>query len=200
MISRLARLQIGLMLFGVGLALVIKADLGADPWTVFHVGIANNFGLSVGTVIQLTGAGFMLFAWAVLRQPVGIGSICNMALVGPWINVFLGLIPSISNLWVSLCALSFALVILGLATALYITANLGAGPRDSFVLGLARKSGISIKYIRLLVEVMALIAGFLLHGPVGIGTVIFALAMGPIMQFFLQRLAAHPAHATGKTT
>lgn len=189
MILRFIQLQVGLMLFGLGLALVIEAEFGADPWTVFHVGLATILGVSVGIVIQLTGVVFLFSAWAFLRAPVGIGSICNMVLVGPWINIFLNLIPSSSSMpLVSLVELILAILVIGLATALYISADMGAGPRDSFVLGLSRASGFSIKYVRLGLELAALIAGYLLNGPIGIGTVIFALAIGPIMQFFLQRV------------
>lgn len=188
MILRFIQLQVGIMLFGLGLALVIKANLGADPWTVFHVGIATISGISVGTVIQLTGACFLFAAWAFLRARVGIGSICNMMLVGPWINAFLVVVPSSSVKILSFAELGLAILVIGLGTALYIAAEMGAGPRDSFVLGLAHTSGYSIKYVRLGLELVALIAGYFLHGPVGIGTVIFALAMGPVMQFFLKRV------------
>jgi uncharacterized membrane protein YczE len=188
MIVRFVQLQIGILLCGLGLALVLNADLGADPWTVFHVGVANNLALSVGTVIQVTGVFFLLMAWALFQTPVGIGSIFNMALVGPWIDLFLKYLPSTSKNWVAISELSCGLFIIGLATALYITADMGAGPRDSFILGLSQKSGFSIKHTRFAVEIVALGAGFLLDGPIGIGTVIFALGIGPLMQFFLDRL------------
>lgn len=199
MIQRFVQLQIGLMLCSLGLALVIKADLGADPWTVFHVGVASVSGLSVGTIIQLTGALFMLLAWAFLRAPVGIGSVCNMALVGPWINAFLSILPSSDLSVIVIGQFLLALLSLGFGTALYISADMGAGPRDSFTLGMVRCYGVSIKYARFGMEVLALIAGFLLNGPLGIGTVIFALAMGPLMQFFLQRVRAFSLRATKKS-
>lgn len=188
MITRFIQLQFGLMLFGIGFALMIKAGLGADPWTVFHVGLANYLGVSVGLVIQVTGAAFLACSWAFLQAPVGIGSVCNMVLVGPWINLFLTIIPSSSLTIISFSELIAAIVMIGFATALYISAAMGAGPRDSFVLGIAQKSGYSIKITRLGLEIIATIAGILLAGPVGIGTVIFALTIGPVMQFFLTRM------------
>lgn len=188
MIRRLVGLQFGLMLLGFGLALLIKSNLGADPWSVFHVGAARRLGLSLGTVVLLTGVLFMFLSWAFLRQPVGIGSICNMILVGPWIDVFLPYLPTWPWWWISLLQVGVSIMVLGMATAFYISARWGAGPRDSFVIGIASRSGLNIKSVRFSVELFALVSGYYLGGPVGIGTLIFALGIGPAMQFFLQRL------------
>lgn len=187
-LKRMFNLQLGLLLFGLGLALMVQSHLGVDPWTVFHLGVSNRFNISLPILIQISGLFFLTLAWRVLRQPVGLGTFCNMIFVGPWLAFFLKYIPA-SNYWpLAVFELSIGLLIFGFATALYMTADFGAGPRDSFVLGLSRRTGLSIQHIRLGFEFMALSLGYLFDGPVGLGTIFFTLAIGPLMQFFLKVL------------
>lgn len=190
MIRRIVNLQLGLLLFGFGAALMIKAQLGADPWTVFNVGAAHRFGISLSILIQLTGALFLVTSRFILHQPIGFGTICNMLLVGPWLEFFLHLIPTYHWWFIAFLQLLLGIIILGLATAIYIAANLGAGPRDGFVLGLAASLNTKVGYVRMGLELSAVALGYALGGPVGIGTIIFAISIGPIMQYFLLRAKA----------
>jgi len=187
-LKRMLILQCGLLLFGLGLALMVQSHLGVDPWTVFHVGLSQKFNMSLSILIQVSGLFFLGISWGFLRQPIGLGSLCNMILVGPWLAFFLKYIPSGKTWLFSYSQLAMGLLIFGFATALYMTAGFGAGPRDSFVLGLSRRTGMSIKHIRLGFESLALSLGFMLDGPIGLGTIFFTLAIGPLMQFFLKLL------------
>lgn len=187
-LKRFLILQLGLLLVGLGMALLIKSRLGVDPWTVFHMGAAKQSNISIGILIQLTGFIFILISWIALKKKIGIGCLCNMLLVGPWLEFFLLFVPSREYWLASILQFLAGLIIFGFATALYITADMGEGPRDGFVLAMAERTNISIRKMRLGIELIALTIGFLLGGPAGIGTVFFALAIGPLMQFFLQFL------------
>lgn len=192
-LKRMLSLQCGLLLFGLGLALMVKSHLGVDPWTVFHLGASKRFNISLPFIIQFSGLFFLGIAWSLLRQPIGLGTLCNMIFVGPWLAFFLPYVPASDSLIISWSELAIGLIIFGFATALYMTADFGAGPRDSFVFGLSHRTGISIKHIRLGFEFFALSLGYLLDGPVGLGTIFFTLAIGPLMQFFLKLLRKpHP--------
>lgn len=193
-LKRLFKLQTGLLLFGLGTALIVQAHLGSDPWSAFHLGMSSYLAISISLLIQITGAFFLLISVVFLRQRIGFGSICNMLLVGPWFELFQGLIPSQYIWWQSMFQLLFGIIVLGFATALYITADFGAGPRDGLVLGLAKQSGFNVRYVRTATELMALGIGYWLGGAVGIGTLIFALSIGPFMQFFLSRLKSKESY------
>lgn len=187
---RFLNLQLGLMLFGLGLSLMVQSNLGTDPWTVFHMGASKHLGIPLGTLIQLTGALFLVVSWAFLRQPIGIGSLCNMFFVGPWLEFFMPLTPN-AYFWPwALLQVFSGIAVLGFATALYIAADFGAGPRDGFVLGMAFTRKMSIKRVRMGLEFLALAIGYVLGGPVGVGTLLFAVLIGPTMQFFYMRLNA----------
>lgn len=176
--------MIGLWVFGLGAALMVRAGLGLDPWNVFHQGLSERTVLSLGMVSILSGVGVMLL-WIPLRQRPGLGTICNIIFIGVSVDVCLWLLPDFEGWPLRVAGLMAGLVLTGLGTAAYIGAGMGTGPRDGLMIGLNRRFGWSIRISRLLVEMIVLACGWLLGGTVGIGTVAFALLIGPLVQFFL---------------
>ncbi|GAA2591518.1 hypothetical protein SMC26_06815 [Actinomadura fulvescens] len=187
MVRRLVQLYAGLALYGLGIALQVDSALGNDPWDVFHEGLSRRFGLSIGVWIILVGAVVML-AWIPLRQKPGLGTISNVVLVGVFADLFLYLLPDPSALAARWAYLVAAIVVGGFATGLYIGAGFGAGPRDGLTTGLAAR-GRSIRVVRTGIELGVLAAGWLLGGTVGIGTLLYAVAIGPLSHVFIPMLA-----------
>lgn len=179
--SRLVRLYGGLALYGAGIGLQVESGLGVDPWDVFHQGVGLRLGVSIGTVIIGVGALVMLL-WIPLRQKPGIGTISNVIFLGLFADAAIWLLPAPSGVlsWVYLVTAVFSIA---LATVLYISAGMGPGPRDGLMTGLM-KLGLSVRLGRFIIEVTVLAAGWLLGGTVGIGTLVFALAIGPLTQLF----------------
>ncbi|OUC94729.1 hypothetical protein CA984_21335 [Streptosporangium minutum] len=184
--SRLTRLYAGLALYGAGIGLQIESHLGGSPWDVFHQGLSIHMGLSIGTWIILVGALVMLL-WIPLRQKPGIGTVSNVVLLGVFADAVMWLAPTPEPLAARWAYLLLGVVATGAATGLYIGAGLGPGPRDGLMTGLNRL-GMSIGTARTIIEVTVLAIGWLLGGTVGIGTVVFALAIGPLTQFFMPRM------------
>jgi uncharacterized membrane protein YczE len=183
-IRRLAQLLGGLVLYGVSMGLQIRSVLGLDPWDVFHDALTKRTGLSFGTITAITGAAVLL-CWLPLRQRPGVGTVCNILLIAVAVDATLALLPTPRLLIVRIALLVAGVVLNGLATAAYIGARLGPGPRDGLMTGLHSRTGVSVRLIRTLIELTVLATGFLLGGTVGIGTVIYALAIGPLTQAFL---------------
>ncbi|MCG5214981.1 membrane protein YczE [Streptosporangium soli] len=181
--SRLVRLYIGLALYGAGIGLQVEAGLGVDPWDVFHQGLSVLTGWSIGVWIIVVGALVMVF-WIPLRQRPGLGTISNVVLVGLFADATIWLLPTAGHLAARWALMLTAVVMVAAATGLYIGADLGPGPRDGLMTGLHRL-GLSIRLARTLIEIAVLAIGWLLGGTVGIGTVVFALAIGPLTQFFM---------------
>ncbi len=177
---RLAKLLVGLFLFGIGMSLMVRANLGLAPWDVLAQGLARATGWSFGTVVVVVGAGVLLLWWP-LRQMPGLGTVLNTLLIGPSAEIGLWLLPDVHVLWQQVLAFAAGLVLLALATGLYIGARFGAGPRDGLMTGLHRRLGWPIWLVRTLLEGSALVAGWLLGGAVGVGTVAFALLVGPLV-------------------
>jgi uncharacterized membrane protein YczE len=186
MTRRLLQLLIGLAMYGVSLAMFIRAGLGLDPWDVFHQGIAVKTGLSIGTVVVIVSF-LVLLLWIPLRQWPGIGTLCNAVLVGVFADIGLALIPAFSHLGGQAGMLAGAILLNGIASACYIGARLGPGARDGLMTGLARRTGWSVRTSRTGIEIVVLGAGWLLGGSVGVGTVLYALAIGPLVQLLLPR-------------
>jgi uncharacterized protein len=185
---RLVHVNAGLALFGLGIALQVRADIGLGPWDVFHAGVSLRTPLSFGQA--MIGAGLAVLAFSVLVAKVrpGLGTVLNMLVIGAWTDLFLGMrsFPSAQG-WLDGAALfGLGLVLTGTATGLYLTAGLGAGPRDGFALALAKLLQITVRRARTLVEVVVFATGWLLGGSVGVGTIAFALAIGPLMQASLR--------------
>lgn len=186
MARRLSQLIPGLVLFGVAMAFTIEAELGTNPWTVFHQGMANKVPISIGTVVVVTGLALMII-YRFIQEPLGLGTLLNALIIGPSIDVTLWLVPDLESLWIRIAMLAIAPVLLGLASGLYIGAGLGPGPRDGLMTAISRR-GLSISRSRLIVELTALGVGWLLGGDVGIGTAYFAITVGWFVGFFLPPL------------
>jgi uncharacterized membrane protein YczE len=181
---RLAQLYIGLVLYGLAGALQVRAGLGLDPWDVLHQGIAHRIHLAIGTVAIIVGA-VVLLGWIPLRQMPGLGTISNVVLIGVSMNLSLLWLPHVHLLPARIGLLVGGILLCGTATGMYIGARFGPGPRDGLMTGLARRTGRSIRVVRTGIEATVLVIGWLLGGTVGIGTLAFALAIGPLAQFFL---------------
>jgi uncharacterized membrane protein YczE len=188
---RLPQLAIGLALYGASDGLLVRAHLGLDPWDVFHDGVSRRLGLDFGTVTAITGL-LVLLAWIPLRQRPGVGTIANIALVALSIDAVLATVPQPSALAIRVPMLVGAILLNGLATAVYVGARLGPGPRDGLMTGIATRTGWSIRLVRTGIEVTVLVIGWLLGGTVGVGTVLYALGIGPLIQFFLRYFVWRP--------
>jgi uncharacterized membrane protein YczE len=184
---RVVQLMVGLTLYGVSMAMLIRSTLGLDPWDVFHAGIATHVPLSFGQVTIIVGA-LVLLLWLPLRQWPGLGTIANVVVIGLAADAALALIAPPENVWARALMLVSGIVLNGIAGGLYIGSQLGPGPRDGLMTGFARSTGLSIRLVRTTIEVVVLGAGWLLGGPVGLGTVLYAVTIGPLVQFFLPRL------------
>lgn len=195
--GRLARLYVGLLLYGASCALLVRADLGLDPWDVFHQGVARHTGLSIGTVSIVAGA-LVLLVWVPIRQRPGLGTVSNVLLVGLSMDGTLWLVPEVRTLLVRVPLMAAGVVVNAVATALYISADFGPGPRDGLMTGLHRATGRSIRLVRTAIEVTVLTAGLLLGGSAGVGTVAYALGIGPLVQVFLRLFSAPGARPAAK--
>ena len=184
---RVVQLLVGLVLYGVSMSMMIRSTLGLDPWDVFHAGIATHVPLSFGQVTIIVGA-LVLLLWVPLRQWPGLGTVANVVVIGLAADAGLALIDPPQALWARALLLVSGIVLNGVAGGLYIGSQLGPGPRDGLMTGLARRSGLSIRLVRTSIEVAVLAVGWLLGGPVGVGTVAYAVSIGPLVQFFLPRL------------
>lgn len=184
MTRRLLQLFVGLAMYGFSLSLFIRAALGLDPWDVFHQGLAGRVGLSIGVVVIIMSF-IVLLLWIPLRQKPGFGTLCNAVLVGLFADLGLAVIPEFSHLGGQVAMLVGAVLLNGVASACYIGARFGPGPRDGLMTGLARRTGWSVRISRTLIEVVVLAAGWFLGGSVGLGTVVYALAIGPLVQLLL---------------
>jgi uncharacterized membrane protein YczE len=182
---RFIQLITGLVMFGVGIGLMLQSGLGVPPWDVLHQGLAERFGLTVGLWSILVSVAVLLL-WLPLREPYGIGTLLNAIIVGVLIDVTVVVVPQPEPSWLAWAMQVGGILMIGLASGMYIGANLGPGPRDGLMTGIARR-GPSIRLTRALIEVTVLAIGWLLGGSFGIGTVLFALAIGPLVQFFLPR-------------
>lgn len=184
MLRRLLQLYTGLVLYGVSTAMFVRADLGADPWNVFHLGVGRQLSLDIGTVMIATGA-LVLLLWIPLRQRPGLGTISNVIVLGLAADAALSLMPVLDSLVAKSALLVCAVIINAIATGMYIGAGFGAGPRDGLMTGIHARTGWSVRMIRTAIEVTVLLTGWLLGGTVGIGTVVYALAIGPMIQLCL---------------
>ncbi|MCD7086840.1 YczE/YyaS/YitT family protein [Klebsiella quasipneumoniae] len=184
MLRRLLQLYIGLVLYGVSTALFVHANLGADPWDVFHLGVAKQLGISFGTVIILTGTAVLLL-WIPIRQMPGLGTVSNVIVLGLAADATLAVLPPLESLVARSALLVVAIVMNAIATGMYIGAGFGPGPRDGLMTGLHARTGWSLRGIRTAIELSVLLIGCLLGGKFGVGTVIYALSIGPLIQLCL---------------
>ena len=196
LVRRLSQLYAGLALYGVSSALLVGAGLGLEPWGVLHQGLAERTGLTIGVVSIIVGA-IVLLLWIPLRQRPGLGTVSNVFAVGLAMDGTLALLPETHSLAARVPLLVAGIVLNGVATGLYIAARFGPGPRDGLMTGLHRRTGRSIRLMRTAVEVAVVASGFVLGGTVGVGTILYALSIGPLAQFFLRVFAVPPASGAG---
>jgi uncharacterized membrane protein YczE len=180
---RLAQLYGGLVLYGVSASLILLSGLGNDPWDVFHQGLSRQTGIGTGWWVCIVGA-LVLLLWIPLRQKPGLGTVSNVFVIGIAVVVMLALFDQASELGVQVALLVSGVVLNGVATGMYIGARFGPGPRDGLMTGLAAR-GHSIRMVRTGIELSVLVAGALLGGTVGIGTLVYAVSIGPLAHFFV---------------
>jgi len=192
------RLQIGFLMYGLAIGLMIQASLGNGPWSVLDVGVAALLGIQPGTVTQIVGVLVLIIA-LILREQIGWGTITNIIFIGFYLNLFLTWIPKINdNLILQIGMFLLAVALMGFASAIYIGAETGAGPRDSLMIGLSRRLGWSIRWARTSIEVIVVLLGWYIgmkagvHDHVGVGTLAFALLIGPSVQFAFKTLGVDP--------
>jgi uncharacterized membrane protein YczE len=194
-LRRVIQLYSGLLLYGVSGSMLLLAGLGVDPWDVLHQGLSRRLGLGVGTWVVIVGA-LVLVLWIPLRQRPGLGTLSNVIAIGVVIDVMLATVPPVHGLGAQLTLMVSGVVLNGIATGLYIGAGLGPGPRDGLMIGLAAR-GHSVRVVRTGIELTVLLTGWLLGGTVGLGTVVYALAIGPIAHVSIPMLAIRvPGSAT----
>lgn len=195
LVERILQLIIGLFLYGVALGLMIRGGIGVAPWDVLSLGISGSTGIGYGMVTNLTAV-LVLLLWIPLRQRLGIGTLLNAMLVGPSADLALLLLPPAPSVWLGAPLFVLGLVLLAFATGLYIAADFGPGPRDGLMTGLVGRTGWPVWLVRTIIEGSVLMIGFLLGGPVGAGTVIFAFGVGPLIGWFLPAVTRMRARRT----
>jgi uncharacterized membrane protein YczE len=196
--ARLLQLGVGLILFGVSVALMIRARLGLGPWDVFHQGLAGRVGLPFGWIVIALSA-FVLLLWIPLRQRPGLGTVSNALVVGVVVDAALGVFPYPTSLLFRSVFLLTGILANGVATGLYIGAGLGPGPRDGLMTGLARR-GYSIRVARTSIELSVLAVGWALGGTVGVGTLLYAISIGPLVHYLLPRLSVRTSRLRSDDT
>ncbi|ASR33910.1 hypothetical protein BAY61_01665 [Prauserella marina] len=189
---RLSQLFAGLALYGASTAMLTRAELGLNPWNALHEGITNHTGLSFGTAVAVASL-VVLLLWIPLRQRPGVGTIANVVIVSVTVDLVRLVLPEQDLLGWQITLLVGGVALNGLATAVYVGARLGPGPRDGLMTGLAARTGRSVRLVRTGIEIAVLAAGWLLGGAVGVGTVLYALAIGPLTQIFLPWTVWRPA-------
>ncbi|MDI9954505.1 membrane protein [Rhodococcus sp. IEGM 1305] len=188
---RLIALLAGLWLYGFSMAMMITTGLGLDPWDVFHQGVADRTPLSFGAVTALTGV-VVLALWIPIRQKPGFGTIANVVVIAVSVDTSLAFLEPADSLVVRIVVMLGGVVLNALATVLYIGAGMGPGPRDGLMTGLVARTGLSVRVIRTSIEVTVLATGWLLGGTVGVGTVVYALGIGPLIQLMMRFGGIYP--------
>jgi uncharacterized membrane protein YczE len=189
---RLVQLYAGLLLYGFSIALMVRSNLGLAPWDVLHSGLTHHVPIDIGQALVIVSFVVML-AWIPLREMPGIGTISNAVVIGLSTDVFLAMLPSVHAIGVRAGFLVAGIVLQGLATAAYIGAQFGRGPRDGLMTGLARRTGRSLRLVRTLMELTVVAIGLLLGGVAGVGTILYAVSIGPLSQALLPPLLVAPS-------
>lgn len=193
---RLSQLLVGLFLYGWSMAMQVRGSLGLAPWDVLHEGLARNLPFSFGQITIGVGA-LVLLLWIPLRQKPGLGTLLNVVVIGLAADFGLSVIPAPTDLLGRGLLLAGGVLLNGLAGALYVGARLGPGPRDGLWVAICHRTGASIRLVRSIIELTVLAVGWLLGGTLGIGTLLYALAIGPLVQFFMQFVEVKPRDADG---
>ena len=177
-----ATIQVGFAFFAFAIAIVIRANIGATSWAVLEVALAGMFNITPGTATVMVAATVLLLALT-LREPIGWGTVANIMSIGPWLDLFLSLIPEVNtNLPLQLLFLVVGVISMSLGSAIYIGVNAGAGPRDSLMMAIARTTPLDVRTARGIIESTAVLIGWMLGGPLGVGTILFAILIGPGVQ------------------
>ena len=187
MTRRVAQLLVGLFFYGFAIAMMVRAAIGVAPWDVLTQGISKQTGIEFGWVTNIVGA-VVLLLWIPIRQKPGIGTVANVLLIGPSAQLGLTVLPEVTVLWQQVLLFAGGLALLAIATGLYIGARFGPGPRDGLMTGIHHRWGWKIWKVRTSIEVVVLLVGWLLGGNVGVGTVAFALLIGPMVNVTLPLL------------
>jgi uncharacterized membrane protein YczE len=185
---RLVQLYAGLVLYGLSMALLVRSGLGVMPWDVLHQGLARQLGWSLGVVTIVVGA-LVLLAWIPLRERPGLGTVSNVVVIGLALDAALAVLPEPASLPLRIALVPTGILLNAVATAAYIGVHLGPGPRDGLMTGLVRRTGRSVRLVRTSIEVAVVALGWLLGGTLGVATVLYALAIGPLVHVLLPRLA-----------
>jgi uncharacterized membrane protein YczE len=194
---RLLQLYAGLALYGVSMAMLVRAELGVMPWDVLHQGISRQLGGSLGTVSIVVGA-LVLLLWVPLGQRPGVGTVSNVVVIGLAVDAALAVLPDVDGLVVRILLVAAGIVLNAVATAAYIGVHLGPGPRDGLMTGLVRRTGGSVRLVRTGIEVAVVASGWLLGGTLGVATVLYALAIGPLVQLLLPPLSVQLPQLTAQ--
>jgi uncharacterized membrane protein YczE len=189
-------IQIGFLLFGISIAMMVKANLGTTPWVVLEVALTKYLPITLGQA-TIVVAMLIVLVDLTLGQPLGWGTFANMLSIGLWVDWVMPFVPAITSaLWLQLVFLLVSTLVMGFATAIYVGVNAGAGPRDSLMLAISRRAKVSVRVARMVIEVTVVAIGWALGGPLGVGTVLFALAIGPAVQFAFRLLRVKPIQPT----
>lgn len=201
-LSRAALLLFGLVGYGLSMAMMVRAGLGLDPWDVFHQGLTRHTPMTIGTATAVVGV-VVLLAWIPLRNKPGIGTVANVIVIAVTVDAGLSLLTAPESLPARIALMLGAVLLNAVSTVLYIGAGLGPGPRDGLMTGLVARTGLSVRLVRTAIEATVLAAGWLLGGTVGVGTVIYAFGIGPLVQLILRimprRLLFHDFGAAGRS-
>ena len=202
-VARGTALLVGLIGYGFSMAVMVRAGLGLDPWDVFHQGLALRTPMTIGIASAVVGVAVLL-AWIPLRNRPGIGTIANVIVIAVTVDTGLAMLSTPTSLPVRVAMMVGAVVLNAISTVLYIGAGLGPGPRDGLMTGLVVRTGLSVRLVRTSIEATVLAVGWLLGGTVGVGTLLYALGIGPLVQFFVwitpKRLLAHSGWASVATS
>lgn len=185
-IVRLIIFFIGLAVLSFGIAMIIEADLGVSGWDVLHIGLYKTFGLTIGTWSQIVGLVIIILTFIIDRKILSFGTVLNMIFVGLFIDLFLYLLPTGEEWLMQYLFLFLGIIIMGIGAGIYITAKLGPGPRDSLMIAITQKYKLSVSRVKTVMELFVMLVGYLLGGPVFVGTVIISVSIGPIMQYSLK--------------
>lgn len=184
-LGRSAALLVGLIGYGFSMAVMVRSGLGLDPWDVFHQGLANRTGMTIGIATAVVGVAVLL-AWIPLRNRPGVGTVANVVVIAITVDAALAFLPEPTGLPVRVAMMVGAVLLNAISTVLYIGAGLGPGPRDGLMTGLVARTGLSVRLVRTSIEATVLAVGWLLGGTVGIGTVVYAFGIGPLVQLTLR--------------
>jgi uncharacterized membrane protein YczE len=189
-------LLIGLVGYGLSMAMMVRAGLGLDPWDVFHQGLSRHTGMTIGLASAVVGVA-VLAAWIPLRNKPGVGTVANVVVIAVTVDTALALLPTPSSLPVRVAVMVSSVVLNAASTVLYVGAGLGPGPRDGLMTGLVARTGLSVRLVRTTIEATVLAVGWLLGGTVGVGTLAYAFGIGPLVQLFLRLTPSRLLAASG---